>query len=119
MSTAAADTKVTCPECGRVSHHPQDIAEDYCGRCHVFNGGPEGWMHVASRRRLGEAGPLRQYPPERCPVCDGIGVLADPVVEDGTLLWWCWSWSCRANGLAAGRPPSVVQKVGGFVGRVD
>jgi hypothetical protein len=24
----------TCPRCGAVSHHPTDIAERYCGRCH-------------------------------------------------------------------------------------
>jgi Domain of unknown function (DUF3846) len=25
-----------CPRCGAVSFHPRDIAERYCGRCHVF-----------------------------------------------------------------------------------
>jgi hypothetical protein len=24
----------TCPRCGRTSHHPQDVAEGYCGHCH-------------------------------------------------------------------------------------
>lgn len=23
-----------CPRCGRVSHHPDDIREGYCGACH-------------------------------------------------------------------------------------
>jgi ribosomal protein S27AE len=26
----------TCPRCGWVSHHPQDVTERYCGHCHVF-----------------------------------------------------------------------------------
>lgn len=26
----------TCPICGAVSHHPQDVRNRYCGRCHVF-----------------------------------------------------------------------------------
>lgn len=25
---------VTCPDCGRTSYHPQDIAEGYCSNCH-------------------------------------------------------------------------------------
>ena len=27
----------TCPECGRTSYHPTDIAEGYCGACHRGN----------------------------------------------------------------------------------
>jgi hypothetical protein len=26
----------TCPRCGIVSHNPNDAANRYCGRCHVF-----------------------------------------------------------------------------------
>lgn len=26
----------TCPFCGMTSRHPQDVAERYCGSCHVF-----------------------------------------------------------------------------------
>lgn len=26
----------TCPFCGAVSHNPNDLAQRYCGRCHVF-----------------------------------------------------------------------------------
>jgi hypothetical protein len=25
-----------CPRCGAVSYNPNDIRENYCGRCHVF-----------------------------------------------------------------------------------
>lgn len=27
---------ITCPECGRTSYHPQDVAEGYCGHCHKW-----------------------------------------------------------------------------------
>lgn len=26
----------TCPVCGAVSYHPQDVAHEYCGRCGTF-----------------------------------------------------------------------------------
>jgi len=26
----------TCPGCGAVSHHPDDVTNRYCGRCHQF-----------------------------------------------------------------------------------
>lgn len=26
----------TCPDCGAVSHNPNDERERYCGRCHAF-----------------------------------------------------------------------------------
>jgi hypothetical protein len=26
----------TCPLCGRTSHSPNDVREQYCGACHVF-----------------------------------------------------------------------------------
>ena len=25
---------VTCPRCGRISYHPDDVASGYCGHCH-------------------------------------------------------------------------------------
>ncbi|MFG2056664.1 hypothetical protein ACGFI9_21840 [Micromonospora sp. NPDC048930] len=28
----------TCPVCGRVSHHPRDVDEGYCGACHDWTG---------------------------------------------------------------------------------
>jgi ribosomal protein S27AE len=31
-----------CPRCGAVSHHPTDVAEGYCGRCHDWTG-LDGW----------------------------------------------------------------------------
>lgn len=32
----------TCPRCGAVSYHPNDIREGYCGRCHDWTGDPAG-----------------------------------------------------------------------------
>lgn len=29
---------ITCPVCGMVSYNPYDIAERYCGNCHIFHG---------------------------------------------------------------------------------
>lgn len=28
----------TCPRCGATSHHPMDVKEGYCGRCHDWTG---------------------------------------------------------------------------------
>jgi len=28
----------TCPRCGTVSYHPDDIRFGYCGRCHWWTG---------------------------------------------------------------------------------
>ena len=33
---------VTCPRCGRTSHHPQDVAEGYCGACHDWTSPRQG-----------------------------------------------------------------------------
>lgn len=30
----------TCPVCSRVSYHPRDVEEGYCGACHAFTGTP-------------------------------------------------------------------------------
>jgi hypothetical protein len=27
---------ITCPKCGRTSHHPDDVEAGYCGACHVY-----------------------------------------------------------------------------------
>lgn len=34
----ADQPKITCPFCKATSYHPEDIAQRYCGRCHVFTG---------------------------------------------------------------------------------
>lgn len=28
---------ITCPRCGWSSHNPNDVAQRYCGHCHVFH----------------------------------------------------------------------------------
>lgn len=28
------EPSITCPRCGRTSHHRVDVAEGYCGACH-------------------------------------------------------------------------------------
>lgn len=31
----------TCPECGSVSHNPDDVRNGYCGHCHDWTGEAE------------------------------------------------------------------------------
>lgn len=31
------DESITCPQCGRTSHHPDDVRERYCGHCHQWH----------------------------------------------------------------------------------
>ena len=33
----------TCPRCGSVSHHPEDIRHGYCGNCHAFTAPTQGY----------------------------------------------------------------------------
>lgn len=28
---------ITCPQCGRTSHNPNDVREKYCGACHQYH----------------------------------------------------------------------------------
>lgn len=32
------DTAIKCYLCGLVSHHPKDVEQRYCGKCHFFHG---------------------------------------------------------------------------------
>jgi hypothetical protein len=36
-SIAPDGKSITCQRCGMTSHHPKDVAEKYCGHCHVFH----------------------------------------------------------------------------------
>ena len=36
--SAVPVSSFTCPLCGRVSHHPDDVSHGYCGACHEFTG---------------------------------------------------------------------------------
>lgn len=36
----AQGERFVCPRCGRVSSHPTDLQEGYCGACHDFTGMP-------------------------------------------------------------------------------
>ena len=47
----------TCPCCAAVSHHPTDLEQGYCGRCHWWTGDPLlGPAHLAE--------PCAQHNPE-------------------------------------------------------
>lgn len=32
---------ITCPQCGRTSHHPEDVREGYCANCHWWTSHPD------------------------------------------------------------------------------
>ena len=38
QSWAPPGETFTCPRCGRISMHPLDVAEGYCGACHDWTG---------------------------------------------------------------------------------
>lgn len=38
---------IRCIPCNRISYHPQDVAEHYCGACHRFHDEPERQLEVA------------------------------------------------------------------------
>jgi hypothetical protein len=37
MSGRATPVSITCPQCGRTSHNPNDVKYRYCGACHQFH----------------------------------------------------------------------------------
>lgn len=53
---AAEHSVFMCPECFRVSHHPEDLHNNYCGACHKFyldDEVAEGWeKYMASMPML-------------------------------------------------------------------
>jgi ribosomal protein S27AE len=51
-------TSFTCPDCGAVSYHPDDVRYRYCGRCRDFKGETD-WQEVASRTHEDHAAIVR------------------------------------------------------------
>jgi hypothetical protein len=49
---------ITCPRCGLTSHNPNDVANRYCGNCHVFLERP---IPPAVKRLLDEVRNARDY----------------------------------------------------------
>ena len=37
MSAIDNSRSITCPKCGRTSHHIKDVFYRYCGNCHAFH----------------------------------------------------------------------------------
>jgi hypothetical protein len=46
---------ITCPRCGWTSHNPHDIAEQYCGHCHVFLNDEAEFVNAMTTELLGKA----------------------------------------------------------------
>lgn len=49
---------IACPRCGKISYHPKDIEQGYCGHCH-------DWTSAAARAYRDD-----RYPERRCDHCD-------------------------------------------------
>ena len=60
-----------CPDCKRVSHHPEDARHGYCGHCHTF---PEN----RAKRMQATKAPTNPY----APPCAGTG----PCTEKGMAI---------------------------------
>lgn len=53
---------ITCPRCGSVSYHPEDIRQGYCGRCHWWTSDKqlgEPWV-IAMAEREGTLLPVER-----------------------------------------------------------
>jgi len=53
-SEAAGGESIQCLLCGRVSHHPGDVAHRFCGACHTFLDEPI-WRAGSGMRAAAEA----------------------------------------------------------------
>lgn len=63
---------IKCPRCGSVSHHPEDVKNGYCGRCHWWTSDPNlAPFHPGT------------YGEQPCPFC-GEDVLPDD--EKGQVI---------------------------------
>lgn len=49
---------ITCPACGRTSHHPNDVRERYCGACHAWHDDHQVTTEIAGVDRVS---PILEY----------------------------------------------------------
>lgn len=63
---------ITCPRCKKVSHHPEDEAQGYCGFCHWWTSDPQlGAPEVIAQAEAeGAIPPLKGTYPTQIPVED-------------------------------------------------
>jgi len=61
-----AQPAITCPDCGRTSWHPDDVANGYCGACHAATHGEVT---------------------RPCIRCDGCGLVADSEDQESWTSW--------------------------------
>lgn len=57
-----------CPDCYRVSHHPEDVKHRYCGACHRF--------FTIDRTEAARAEVEKCLYGHRCPCCGGMTLQA-------------------------------------------
>lgn len=62
MSGVADQPSYLCAHCGAVSYNPNDLIEEYCGRCHRYARDPAmvAELVVAEMGRLDELGRIRR-----------------------------------------------------------
>lgn len=52
---------ITCPQCGRTSHHIDDVQNGYCANCHQFHDAPMTWEAVPPIFRNPGTGTVSMY----------------------------------------------------------
>lgn len=59
----------TCPDCGTVSHNPNDVRQRYCARCHFFVDDPLSFVSAYvtgyAANAIGEPQASNPYLPDR------------------------------------------------------
>lgn len=70
----------TCPDCGTVSAHPDDLAQGYCGRCHRFTGLPARPRAGSLRRADGTAIDVRFVATDDPTVFLGVSVDGERIM---------------------------------------
>ena len=64
----------TCPDCGAISFHPEDVRYGYCGRCFAFTGEPK--MTLAQCEEIGGPHPAHPWTDDEFPddalYCPGL-----------------------------------------------
>jgi hypothetical protein len=80
---SAPEPAFTCPCCGAVSHHPADLEQGYCARCHWWAGDPAlGPPHLAEPCEARDGNP--EFAAFRQEFLDH---LLDGIPEDEKDLW--------------------------------
>lgn len=53
-SEQSGQDQIMCLHCGRVSHNSNDVANKYCGHCHIFHEIPHPQPHPQNKKSLSD-----------------------------------------------------------------